>query len=80
MKLAADQRPGPLDGIHILDLATFIAAPMAATILSEFGAEVIKVEQPGVGDPLRRFRHGRLPRGRHALLAERSAQQRLPHP
>lgn len=45
----------PLDGIRILDLATFIAAPMAATILSEFGAEVIKIEQPGVGDPLRRF-------------------------
>lgn len=45
----------PLDGIRILDLATFIAAPMAATILSEFGAEVIKIEQPGSGDPLRRF-------------------------
>lgn len=45
----------PLDGIRILDLATFIAAPMSATILSEFGAEVIKVEQPGAGDPLRRF-------------------------
>lgn len=45
----------PLEGVRILDLATFIAAPLAATILSEFGAEVIKVEQPGEGDPLRRF-------------------------
>jgi crotonobetainyl-CoA:carnitine CoA-transferase CaiB-like acyl-CoA transferase len=41
----------------VLDLATFIAAPMVATILGEFGAEVIKVEQPGVGDDLRRLGH-----------------------
>ena len=33
----------PLDGVRVLDLATFIAAPFAATILAEFGAEVIKV-------------------------------------
>ena len=45
----------PLSGIRILDLGTFIAAPFAATVLSEFGAEVIKVEQPRGGDPLRRF-------------------------
>ncbi len=44
-----------LDGIRVLDLATFIAAPFAATILAEFGAEVIKVEQPGTGDPMRQF-------------------------
>ena len=45
----------PLGGIRVLDLATFIAAPMAAGILGEFGAEVIKIEQPGTGDPLRKF-------------------------
>lgn len=45
----------PLSGIRVLDVATFIAAPYAASILSEFGAEVIKVEQPGSGDPFRRF-------------------------
>lgn len=45
----------PLSGVRILDLATFIAAPYCATILSEFGAEVIKVEEPVKGDPLRRF-------------------------
>lgn len=50
---AADERP--LAGVRVLDCATFIAAPTCATILGEFGAEVIKVEQPGVGDPLRRF-------------------------
>ena len=45
----------PLAGIRVLDLATFIAGPFTAAILSEFGAEVIKVEQPGHGDPLRAF-------------------------
>src|SRR5512134_2252176 len=45
----------PLSGVRILDMATFIAAPYCATILSEFGAEVIKVEEPAKGDPLRRF-------------------------
>ena len=48
--------PGrPLEGVRVLDIATFIAAPFCATLLAEFGAEVIKVELPGVGDPLRRF-------------------------
>jgi len=45
----------PLAGVRVLDAATFIAAPYCATVLAEFGAEVIKVEQPGVGDPMRRF-------------------------
>lgn len=44
-----------LDGIRVLDVATFVAAPYAATILSEFGADVIKVEKPGSGDPWRHF-------------------------
>ena len=47
------KKPLPLEGIRILDIATFIAAPFAATCLSEFGAEVIKIEKPGVGDYLR---------------------------
>ena len=45
----------PLDGVRVIDLATFIAGPFTAAVLSEFGAEVIKVEQPGLGDPLRKF-------------------------
>jgi crotonobetainyl-CoA:carnitine CoA-transferase CaiB-like acyl-CoA transferase len=45
----------PLSGVRILDVATFVAAPYCATILSEFGAEVIKVEEPARGDPFRRF-------------------------
>ncbi|WP_433493021.1 CaiB/BaiF CoA transferase family protein [Nocardia grenadensis] len=42
-----------LSGVRVLDMATLAAAPLAATYLGEFGAEVIKVEQPGVGDPIR---------------------------
>jgi len=42
-----------LDGIRVLDLATLAAAPLVATYLGEFGAEVIKVEQPNSGDPIR---------------------------
>jgi len=44
-----------LDGIRVLDLGTFIAGPHCATILGEFGAEVIKVEPPKIGDSLRRL-------------------------
>jgi len=45
----------PLSGIRVLDVSTFIAAPYAAGILGEFGAEVIKVERPDGGDPMRQF-------------------------
>src|SRR5918911_1791957 len=41
------------DGLKFLDGGTFIAAPAAATILSDFGADVIKIEPPGAGDPYR---------------------------
>jgi succinyl-CoA:(S)-malate CoA-transferase subunit B len=44
-----------MEGVRVLDIATYIAAPYCATVLAEFGAEVIKVEQPGVGDPCRRL-------------------------
>jgi len=43
----------PLAGIRILDLGTRIAAPFAATLLGDFGAEIIKVELPGAGDFMR---------------------------
>ncbi len=48
-------KPAALDGIRVLDVATFIAAPFCAEMLAEFGADVIKVELPRVGDPVRRF-------------------------
>ncbi|MEB3101671.1 CaiB/BaiF CoA transferase family protein [Ferviditalea candida] len=47
------QNLGPLRGIRILDLSTMIAAPFGATLLGDFGAEVIKVEMPEKGDSLR---------------------------
>jgi len=47
--------PGPLAGVRVLELATFIAGPFAGRLLSDFGAEVIKVEAPGAGDPLREW-------------------------
>ena len=47
--------PGALGGIRVLDIATFIAGPYCATFLAEFGAEVVKVEMPGTGDPTRQF-------------------------
>src|ERR1700759_3548566 len=40
-------------GLKVVDLASFLAGPGAATVLSDFGADVIKVEPPGVGDPHR---------------------------
>ncbi len=45
----------PMSGVRVLDCATFIAGPTAATLLGEFGAEVIKVELPKTGCPLRKF-------------------------
>ncbi len=44
-----------LAGIRVLDIATFVAAPFCGTILGDFGAEVIKIEQPQEGDSLRTF-------------------------
>jgi formyl-CoA transferase len=44
-----------LDGIKVLEVGSWIAGPAAATIMSDFGAEVIKVEPPGAGDPYRQL-------------------------
>jgi crotonobetainyl-CoA:carnitine CoA-transferase CaiB-like acyl-CoA transferase len=43
----------PLDGLRVVEAATLAAGPMVGTALGEFGAEVIKVEPPGTGDPMR---------------------------
>ncbi|WP_399123510.1 CaiB/BaiF CoA transferase family protein [Streptomyces sp. N2A] len=50
---AAAPAPGPLDGLRVIDLATLFAGPLAATVLGDFGAEVIKVEHPHRPDPAR---------------------------
>ncbi|MDN4075482.1 MULTISPECIES: CaiB/BaiF CoA transferase family protein [Fictibacillus] len=46
---------GPLKGLKVLDIATVYAAPFAAALLGDYGADVIKVEIPGKGDPVRGF-------------------------
>jgi formyl-CoA transferase len=47
---------GPLAGLKVVELGTLIAGPYCARLLAEFGAEVVKVETPGEGDPLRKWR------------------------
>jgi crotonobetainyl-CoA:carnitine CoA-transferase CaiB-like acyl-CoA transferase len=55
-----DDRPLPLAGVRVLELGALIAGPYASALLAQFGAEVVKVEPPGDGDGLRRWRqmHG----------------------
>jgi len=49
----ASSQERPLDGIRVLDVGNFVSGPYAASVLSEFGAEVIKIEYPVGGDPMR---------------------------
>ncbi|KAF0103089.1 MAG: CoA-transferase [Rhodospirillaceae bacterium] len=44
---------GPLKGLRIVDISTVVAGPFAAGLLGDYGAEIVKVEMPGVGDSLR---------------------------
>ena len=48
--------PGALDGLRIVEMGQLIAGPFAAKTLGDFGADVIKIEPPGSGDPLRNWR------------------------
>lgn len=61
----SDEQRGPLAGFRVLELGNMIAAPFAGRLFAEFGAEVIKVERPKVGDELRRWR---LFRGENSLF------------
>ncbi len=49
-------QPGALDGLKVIEMGQLIAGPFAGKTLGEFGADVIKIEAPGVGDPLRNWR------------------------
>jgi formyl-CoA transferase len=50
----ADTHPfGALQGLRVIELGQLIAGPFCGQLMADHGAEVIKVEQPGVGDPMR---------------------------
>ena len=49
----SDTLPGPLDGFRIVDMTTMLSGPMGTCLLGDQGADVIKVESPGVGDLVR---------------------------
>lgn len=48
-------RRGPLSGIRVIEMGQLLAGPFCGQLLGDFGAEVIKIEQPGVGDPMRQW-------------------------
>ena len=48
--------PAALAGLKVVELGQLIAGPFAAKTLTDFGADVVKIEPPGAGDPLRKWR------------------------
>ncbi len=50
------EQPMALEGVKVLELGSLIAGPYATALLAQFGADVIKIESPGTGDPLRKWR------------------------
>ena len=51
----AEERKGPLANIRVVEMGQLLAGPFCGQLLADFGAEVIKCEQPGVGDPMRQW-------------------------
>jgi formyl-CoA transferase len=52
---AKDERQGPLQDIRVVEMGQLLAGPFCGQLLADFGAEVIKIEPPGVGDPMREW-------------------------
>ena len=59
---ATTTQPGPLDGLTVIEMGTLIAGPFCGQILGDFGATVIKIEDPKAGDPMRQWGRS-LPKG-----------------
>ena len=63
MTIAVDQRDpklrGPLAGVRVIEMGQLLAGPFTASRLADFGAEIIKVETPVTGDPMREWGHHR---------------------
>ncbi len=55
--MTGNVKPRPLAGLKVLEMGALIAGPFCAKILAEFGADVVKIEPPGQGDPLRKWRY-----------------------
>ena len=72
----ASKPQGPLADLVVIELGTLIAGPFCGQILADFGAEVIKVEDPGTGDPMRQWGRS-LPQGPLALVAGDRAEQEV---
>ena len=66
---------GPLQGVRVLELGSFIAGPFAGQLLADLGADVIKVEAPGEGDAMRRW--GRMVDGRSIWWSSLARNKRL---
>ncbi len=47
--------PGPMEGLKVVEMGVWVAGPAAGGILADWGADVIKIEPPGLGDPGRSF-------------------------
>ncbi len=56
MQIEGACKKGPLEGVKVLEMGSLIAGPFAGRLMADFGADVIKVEPPGKGDPLRKWR------------------------
>ena len=53
--MTTDERKGPLNDLRVIEMGQLIAGPFCGQLLADFGAEVIKLEQPGTGDPMREW-------------------------
>eukprot|EP01062_Namystynia_karyoxenos_P066716 TRINITY_DN60653_c0_g1_i1.p1 TRINITY_DN60653_c0_g1~~TRINITY_DN60653_c0_g1_i1.p1 ORF type:complete len:492 (+),score=148.55 TRINITY_DN60653_c0_g1_i1:74-1477(+) len=80
----APKRTGPLAGYRVVEMGNFLAGPFCATNLAYFGADVIKIETPGRGDPIRYWRSlasdGQSPWSRSLLRNKRSVTVNIKHP